>query len=172
MPLPRISEKVLVEGYRCYVRAGKSASDAKVVGFVDSFRANMTYMTQEARVIGELVPVAIDIQGLSCSVSLSGFLPSKQVIKNGISISPKNDAKITLFTFFPNAKGIRDDKTVTKLAYLDFRDQDNDAIIASFIGLTLDSTSISSQGSAYVKGDVSMKALDWDVIEHNNGALK
>ncbi|MGI5066152.1 hypothetical protein [Treponema putidum] len=171
MPLPRVSEKILAEGYRCYVRAGKNASDAKVVGFVDSFRASLSYMTQEARVIGELVPVSIDIQGLSCSISLSGFLPSKEVIKNGITISPNNDGKISLFTFFPNAKKIRDNKTVTKLTYMDFKDVDNDAIIASFEGIVVDSGNISVQGASYVKGDVSMKALDWDVVSHNNSLL-
>ncbi|QEJ98154.1 hypothetical protein [Treponema phagedenis] len=172
MPLPRVSEKILTEGYRCYVRAGKNASTAKVIGFVESFRASLSYMTQEARVLGELVPVSIDAQGVSCSISMSGFLPSKDVIKNGISISKTNDVKISLYTFFPSPKSIRDDKVVTKIPYMDFKDEDNGNIVATFEGIIVDSGTISGQGSSYVKGDVSMKALDWSVQEHNNSFLK
>ncbi len=171
MGLPRVSERVVAEGYRCYVRAGKDASSAKVVGFVDSFRANISYMTQEARGVGELVPFSIDAQGLSCSVSMSGFLPSKPVIDKGINISKNNDVKISLYTFFPNAKKFRDEKVITKFPYMDFKDEDNGNIIASFVGLTVDNGSISVQGSSYVKGDVNLKALDWDVEKHNNNFL-
>ena len=172
MPLPRVSEKILAEGYRCYVRAGKNASSAKVVGFVDSFRASASYMTQEARGIGELVPFSIDPQGVSCTISLSGFFPSKQVIQSGIAISKTNDVKISLFTFFPSPKSIRDDKVVTKIPYMDFKDEDNDCIIATFEGVIVDSANINVNTSSYVKGDVSLKALDWSVVEHNNGFFK
>ncbi len=171
MGLPRVSERILAEGHRCYVRAGKDASSTKVIGFVDSFRSSISYMTQEARVIGELVPVAIDAQGLSCSISMSGFLPSKPVIDEGIDISKDNDVKISLYTFFPNAKKFRDEKVITKIPYIDFKDNDNGNIIASFVGITVDTGNISSQGSGYVKGDVNLKALDWDVQKHNNDFL-
>ena len=172
MPASRVSERIIAEGYRCYVRAGKNASSAKVIGYVEVFKSTMTYTLQEARVIGELVAASIDPQSVSCSLNLSGFIPSKPVIESGVAISEINDVKISLLTLFPDAKKIRDKKIVTKIPYIDFKDQDNDCIMASFEGAVTETASISVNAASYVKGDVNMKVLDWEVIAHNLGLLK
>ena len=79
MPLPYVSENILAEGFRTYVRIGNSANDAKIVGFVESYSMNEDYQVQEARVLGQIMPISIDAQGYTCNISLSGFIPSKDV---------------------------------------------------------------------------------------------
>ncbi|MGF7108259.1 hypothetical protein [Treponema pedis] len=162
MPLPYVSENLLAEGFRCYVRIGTNASDAEIVGFVESFSMNEDYQVQEARVIGQLMPIAIDAQGYSCSISLSGFIPSKKVYDRmkGGTAQMGYSLKNSLFTYAPDAREMIDSNTVVKYPYLDFIDcPTNKNIICSAEGIIVGNFSITAQSTGYVKGNVTMRAL-------------
>lgn len=162
MALPYVSENIIAEGFRAYVRVGSSPSDAQIVGFVDSFSMNEDFQVQEARVLGQVMPIAIDVQGYSCSISLSGFVPSKKVydnLKNQNAQAGYNFKK-TLFTYAPDASDLMESSTVTKYPYLDFIDCPKEKnIICSAEGILVSNFSISAQGTGYIKANVSMRAL-------------
>ncbi len=162
MALPHVSENIIAEGFRAFVRIGNSPSDAELVGFVESFTMNEDFQVQEARVLGQLMPIAIDAQGYSCTISLGGFVPSKKVydrMKGGSAYSGYS-LKNSLFTYAPDAKTMIDSETVVKYPYLDFVDCPKAKnIICSAEGIIVSNFSITAQGTGYIKANVSMRAL-------------
>jgi hypothetical protein len=52
--------------------------------------------------------------------------------------------------------------TVERYSYLDFYDKKNGRIIAKFTGVLVTSNGVQSEGNAYVRHNVSMRALSWD----------
>lgn len=162
MPLPYVSENIIAEGFRAFVRVGSSPSDAEIVGFVDSFTMNEDFQVQEAKVLGQLTPIAIDAQGYTCTISLSGFVPSKKVYN---SIKNKNaqagyDFKRNLFTYAPDAGEMMESSKIVKYPYLDFIDCPKEKnIICSAEGILVSNFSITAQGTGYIKATVSMRAL-------------
>lgn len=162
MPLPYVSENIIAEGFRAFVRVGTSPSDAEIVGFVDTFSMNEDFQVQEARVLGQLMPIAIDAQGYSCTISLTGFVPSKKVYE---SIKNKNaqagyNFTHNLFTYAPDAGEMMESSKITKYPYLDFIDCPKEKnIICSAEGILVGNFSISAQGAGYIKANVSMRAL-------------
>jgi hypothetical protein len=51
---------------------------------------------------------------------------------------------------------------IVKFAYLDFYDRKNSKVLAKFTGVLITSNGIQSEGNAYVRTNVSMRALSWD----------
>lgn len=162
MPLPYVAENILAEGFRTYVRIGNNASDAKIVGFVESYTMNEDYQVQEARVLGQIMPISIDAQGYNCNISLSGFIPSKEVyekIRSGNAQMGYSLEKC-LFSFVPDARELMDNAVIMKFPYLDFIENiSNPAVLAFAEGIIIANTSLNAQGTGYVKYNVSMKAL-------------
>ena len=67
----------LVQGKNCIVRAGADAASAKVIGLVQDFEMRAQFQTQKAEVLGEFLPVAIDITGVSVSTTFSALCRRK-----------------------------------------------------------------------------------------------
>lgn len=84
----------LVTGYKCEVWAGDSASSAKKIGMVDSFTASKNLQTQRAQVIGTIMPVSIDPQALSASITMSGFIAKNQLFR--LQNTEKETQQLTL----------------------------------------------------------------------------
>lgn len=162
MPLPYVSENIIAEGFRAFVRIGNSPADAKIVGFVDSFSFSEDFQVQQAGVIGQLVPISIDAQGYSCSLQLSGFVPSKKsydAIKNKSGQSGYSFAE-TLFSYLPDAREMMDNERVDKYPYLDLvEDKNAKNIICHAEGILVSNVTITAQGTGYLKANVSMRAL-------------
>ena len=76
-----IASSLLTIGYRCQVRIGTSASDAQVIGFVDSAELNKQIQTQKAQVLDSIFAASIDPQAISVTGRLTGFLASPAVYK-------------------------------------------------------------------------------------------
>ena len=162
MPLPYVAENILAEGFCAYVRIGSSASDAKIVGFVDHYTMNEDYRTQEAYVLGQIMAVSIDAQGYACSISLSGFVPSKKIYEKIRGGTAQMGYKLEkcLFSFVPNAREFMDNGVITKLPYLDLIENiKRPSVLAFAEGITIANTSLTAQGTGYLKYNVSMKAL-------------
>jgi hypothetical protein len=64
----------------------------------------------------------------------------------------------------PSRDGFMDDAnaTVERYSYLDFHDKKNARVIAKFTGVLVTSNGVQSEGNAYVRHNVSMRALSWD----------
>ena len=162
MALPYVSENILAEGFRSYVRIGGSASDAKIVGFVEGYTMNEDYQVQEARVLGQIMPISIDAQGYSCNISLSGFIPSKEIYEKIRGGTAQMGYKLEkcLFSFVPDARELMDNAVIMKFPYLDFIENiQKPAVIAFAEGIIIANTSLTAQGTGYVKYNVSMRAL-------------
>ena len=106
-----ISQDLLVRGTSCWVRVGNNASDAKKIGFVDSFRANKSIQLQRAMVCGSIVPASIDPQGIQTTLSLSGFLATKSVYEGTETFN--GGGKVALASFNPDDDSFIKNQVVT-----------------------------------------------------------
>ena len=162
MPLPYVAENILATGFRCYVRIGENASNADIVGFVESFNMNESYQTQEAKVLGQIMPISIDAQGYRCDISLSGFVPSPAIydkIRSG-SAQMGYTLKKCLLSFVPDAKELMDNAVIMKFPYLDFIENlSKPKVLAYAEGVIISSTTLTAQDAGYLKYSVSMQAL-------------
>ncbi len=153
-----IAENLLVKGTSCWVRVGESASNAKEVGFVDSFSATKNIQLQEAAVCGAMVVASIDAQGLRVSLQMTGFLATKDVYTGTASYNGKG--AVSIASFNPKSEAFITNQVVTKFQYMDFYDKKTGNIIASFDWAIPESFSLQFNGGAYAKANVSMRAID------------
>lgn len=153
---------VLAIGTNSWVRvdlSDEAGSNPTKIGFVQSWSVRKNLQTSEARVIGEIVPVSIDVTGISVDVQLSGFMPSKSFLEEGVRTRGDGDGELTLKSLNPDSDTLLTNKTCSKIAYLDIYDEKHGAILAKVEWLTPVSFSDSGNGADYVKCDVSFKAI-------------
>jgi len=157
---------ILAQGINVIVRVDvddENGSNPVEIGFVESYsiRANIT--NQRANVVGEILPVSIDPTDIAVTVSLTGFIPSKNLIDQGID-SVRGGGKVMLKAFNPDVWKLADTKVITKIPYLDLWDEKHQSIIGNTSWLVPSSYEDSGQGKAYVKSNVAMEG-----IGYNNG---
>jgi hypothetical protein len=119
MGLPYLSGRIIAEGYNCIVRAGASATDAQTIALVSSFQATEDFQVQEAVVLGNLGPIALDPQGYTCSITMDGFLPSRGVLGAGILRAEDGTTSITDVMAAQTRETFMNG-TAVKFEYLDF----------------------------------------------------
>jgi hypothetical protein len=163
---PDIKGKTLAKGYNCFVRVSKTdnaTSPSNTIGYVTSFQANEDFQVQEATVLGNLGPIALDPQGYTCNIQIAAFIPA---MKTGLINAPAAGALAAtpLEGDMPSRSGFMDDTnaTVEKYSYLDFYDKKNGRVIAKFTGVLVTSNGVNAEGNAYVRHNVSMRAMSWD----------
>lgn len=140
----------LIQGKNCIVRAGADAASAKVIGLVQDFEMRAQFQTQKAEVLGEFLPVAIDITGVSVSTTFSGFVPAK-----GFKL---NDA-YCIKELNPNIDTIVDEEKTAKIPYLELYDKKAGAVIASTTYAVLQSYSERSSGKGYMIANCSFESI-------------
>lgn len=156
----------LAMGVKSWVYIGltdESGADAECVGFVSQWSVRKTIQTTEARCVGEVVPVSIDVMGISTEVSLSGFVPTVATQSEGTGA--RGGGKFSLKYLNPATKNVLTSTNSQKIAYLAIRDNTHKEILT--VAKWLTPTAYNETGSAqdYVKCDVTLKG-----IESDNGA--
>ncbi|MDR1176636.1 MAG: hypothetical protein LBK83_14325 [Treponema sp.] len=163
MSTPNITGTIIATGYNCQVRVGANAKDAKPIALVASFQANEDFQVQEATVIGNLGPIALDPQGYTCSITMDGFLPAKGVIPDGeqqYDVAGDGTTAITNVVKDQTRAKFMDQGDISKIEYLHFYNKKSGKVLASFKGVILTSYGINVEGSAYVRNNVQMRALE------------
>lgn len=161
---------VLAQGVNAYVFADLSddtGSGAVLIGFVDNWSIRKTMNTQEARVVGEILPVSIDVTGISTQVTLSGFVPSKTLIDSGEAVrgagGEANGVRLSLASFNPADEQYINGNVITKIAYLDVRDKRfGGAILAATHWLTPQTYSLQGNAQGYTKADMTLASIGMD----------
>lgn len=165
-----IKGDVLAQGVNAYVFADlidDSGSGAVLIGFVDNWSIRKTMNTQEARVVGEILPVSIDVTGIQTQVTLSGFVPSKNLVTSGIAVrgagGEVDGERLSLASFNPTDESFINGNVITKIAYLDVRDKRyGDAILACVRWLTPQTYSLQGNAQGYTKADLTLAGIGMD----------
>jgi hypothetical protein len=153
-----VASSVFTIGYRCQVRVGSSASDAQVIGFVDSAEMSKQIQTQKAQVLDSIFPASIDAQAIAVSGRLTGFLASPSVYKGTQKLN--GGGTVSLSSFNPKSADFKNGTVVSKFAYLDFYDEKKKLILGSVDTLISTGFTITMQGGTYVKANVGFEAID------------
>ena len=140
--------------------ANENGSAQECVGFVSQWSIRKTIQTTEARCIGEVAPVSIDIMGISTEVSLSGFIPTVATQNEGTSA--RGGGKFSLKYLNPATDKVLDSTNSQKIAYLAIRDNTHKEILT--VAKWLTPTAFNETGSAqdYIKCDVTLKGIESD----------
>ncbi len=152
-----LNNDLFIKGTSCFVRVGTSASDAKVIGYVDSFTASKNIQLQRANVIGAVESISIDAQAVSATISMTGFLANKAVYTGSASYNGKGN--VSLASFNPNSDDFNNGNVTTKFDYMDFYDKKTGVIVCSLTHVSASSFRISGNGGAYAKADIQMEAI-------------
>jgi hypothetical protein len=162
MALPNVTGTIIAAGYNCQARAGTNQSDAKPIALVASFQANEDFQVQEATVLGNLGPVALDPQGYTCTITMDGFLPAKGVIPEGQQQYDRDEGKVALTNVVKDQtrEKFMETGAISKIEYLDFYNKKAGKVLAAFKGAILTSYGINAEGNAYVRNNVQMRALE------------
>lgn len=153
-----VASSLFTIGYRCQVRVGTSASDAKVIGFVDSAEMSKQIQTQRAQVLDSIFPASIDAQAINVTGRLTGFLASPAVYSGTAQYN--GGGKISLSSFNPKSADFKNGTVVSKFKYLDFYDEKKGLILCSVDTLISTGFTITLNGGTYVKANVSFEAID------------
>lgn len=159
-----IKGDALVQGINIIVRVDlndENGSDPQEIGFIETYDISQNIQTQKAEVIGEFLAVAIDATGVAVIVSLTGFIPSKNLIEGGID-TVRGGGKVMLKAFNPDTSKLVDTKVITKIPYLDLWDEKHQSIIGSVSWLTPSSYKDTGQGKGYTKSNVTMEGIVYD----------
>jgi hypothetical protein len=166
MAIADVNGKLIVQGFNCFVRVStteNATSADKTIGYVTSFQATEDFQVQEAVCLGNLGPIAIDPQGYNCSISIAAFIPA---VKTELTNAPVAGSLTAtpLENDMPSRASFMDDTNaaVERYSHLDFYDKKNGRIVAKFTGVLVTSNGVQSEGNAYVRHNVSMRALSWD----------
>lgn len=154
----------LCQGMNCHVRVDMNdplGSNPVVIGFVESasFRAN--FNINRAEVIGEFLPASVDMTSVSVSVSLDGFVPTKQLVENGIE-STTGGGTLNMKSFNPDVAKMVDTHLATKIPYFDLYDYKHEAVIGATSWVVPSSYSDSAQGKGYIKANVTFEGIGYD----------
>ncbi len=145
-----IAGDTLVQGINCIVKAGKSPSDAKMIGLVSEVSFRKQIQTQRAEVIGEILPVSIDPTNISVSVSFRGF-----ILKKGVDLGDFYTAK----EFNPDDDEVIEEQKVIKIPYLELYDKKAQSVIGSTTWAIITSYEESSSGKNYVTANCSFESI-------------
>lgn len=157
---------ILAQGINVIIRVDvddENGSNPLEIGFVETYQIRANITNQRANVIGEILPVAIDPTDVAVTVSLTGFIPSKNLIDEGID-TVRGGGKVMLKAFNPDVFKLADTRVITKIPYLDIWDDKHQSIIGSTSWLVPASYEDGGQGKGYVKSNVTMEG-----IGYNNG---
>jgi hypothetical protein len=162
MALPNVTGTIIATGFNCFVRVGTGPADAKPIALVASFQANEDFQVQEATVLGNLGPVALDPQGYTCTITMDGFLPAKGVIPEGQQQYARDEGKVAITNVVKDQtrEKFMEQASINKTAYLDFYNKKAGKVLGAFKGAILTSYGISADGNAYVRNNVQMRALE------------
>lgn len=156
-----MGQRVFAIGTGCFVRAGSSAADCEKVGYVDSASITKNIQTQRASVVGSVMAASIDAQSITVSLSLGGFIATKEAYGDGVNIN--GVGKISLASFCPESKDFITGKVAVKFPYMDLYDEKEEHILYSVSNAIATSFQESLNAGAYVKANVSMEAIDASV---------
>lgn len=137
-----------------------SGGNAAKVGFVSQWSMDKNIQTTEARVIGSVVPVSIDIVGISTEVSLSGFIPTKDTLDKGTETS--GGGAFSLKYFNPKTGNVLNSTNSQKIPYLAIKDLTHETTLSEAKWLTPVSYRESGSAGDYTKCDVSLKGIESD----------
>lgn len=154
---------VLAQSTNCWVYVDmedENGSNPQKVGFVQNWSIRKNLQTNKAKCIGEIAPVSIDVIGIDVTVNFSGFIPTKEVATQGISV--RGGGTYSVKAFNPNCENLLDTKVVTKIPYLEIRDDKHKTIISSVQWLTPTTYSESGSTADYIKTDASFDAIFTD----------
>lgn len=157
---------ILAQGINVIIRIDpddENGSNPQEIGFVETYQVRANITNQKADVIGELLHVSIDPTNIDVTVSLTGFVPSKNLVDAGID-SVRGGGKVMLKSFNPDVWKLADTKLITKIPYLDIWDDKHQSIIGSTSWLVPASYEDGGQGKGYVKSTLTLEG-----IGYNNG---
>lgn len=154
---------ILAQGVNTIVRIDfdPSGSNPVEIGFVESWNVRRSFQTQKAEVVGEILPVAIDVVGIDVSVSLSGFIPTKAAVQSGIQ-DLRGGGTYCIKSLNPQVEKLVDTKVITKIPYMDFFDKRHKTVLSKVSWLTPTENGESSSGKSYLKTDASYTAIASD----------
>jgi hypothetical protein len=157
---------ILAQGINCIARVDpddESGSNPQEIGLVSEATIRKNIGLQRAEVIGEILPISLDPNSIQTTVTMRGFLPSKNIIDAGLE-SIRGGGKVCLKSFNPDDEKLAETKVATKIPYFDLYDEKHKCIIGSTTWLTATSYSDSINGKGYVQADCSLEG-----IGYNNG---
>jgi hypothetical protein len=105
--------------------------------------------------------VAIDPTSMSVTWNLAGFIPSKNLVSQGID-TVRGGGKVMLKGFNPDAGKLADTKVLTKIPYMDLWDEKHKSIIGLSSWLVPTSYQDGGQGKGYIKSDVTMEGIGYE----------
>ena len=156
--LPNVQGTIIATGYNCHVRVGTNAADAESIAMVTSFSATVDFQAQDAVVIGNLGPVSIDPQGWMCNITVDGFLPARKLLDGDRQYAGGGTRAI--MDFVPQRAQFMQSGAMPKIAYMDFYNQKEGKVLASFQGVLITNSGINVEGNAYARNNVQMRAID------------
>ena len=153
---------VLAQGINTVVRVSfdPSGTDPQKIGFVETFSIRANINVQRAECIGELLPVSLDPTSVSVTVSMSGFIPRKEILEKGISVP--GGGGFSIKNLNPNVLKLINTESITKIPYLDLYDEKTATVIGSSTWLVPTSYQDGGQGKGYVKADISLEGIGYD----------
>jgi hypothetical protein len=155
---------IVAQGVNVHIRVDvddPNGSNPQIMGFVETYSIRENITLQRAECVGEILPVSIDPTSVQVVTNLSGFIPSKNLITQGVD-SVRGGGKVMIKQFCPDVSKLIDTKVITKIPYLDIYDEKHKSIIGSTTWAVVSSYQDGGQGKGYVKSDVTLESIGYD----------
>jgi hypothetical protein len=156
----------LVQGVNLQVYADfsdESGSGKELIGFVQDASMRKNIGVQRAEVIGELLPVSLDPQSVQTTVTLRGFIPSKNFLDNKGGSAPWGDGSAYLKEFNPDESKIIDTLSFnfSKIPYLELYDKKSKSVVGYTNWAIVTSFGESTSGKGYLAVDITLEGIGY-----------
>ena len=158
-----IQGDLLAQGINCVVRVSENenGSNPIEIGFVSEASIRKAINIQRAECIGQILPISLDPTGIQVTVTLRGFVPSRNLVNEGIT-TKQGDACIHLKSFNPNDDKLIDTRVATKIPYLELYDRDHDSVIGSTTWLIATAYDDSISGKGYLQANCTLEGIGYE----------
>jgi len=135
-----------------------------VIGLVDTWEVNESLTVDRAECLGEILPVSLDITGVSVQVNLGGFIPAASLLKDGVATQDgtMGGGGLTLKALNPTEESMLDNQSLAKIPYLEIRDKKLQSIFGSSKWLIPSSYRESGQGKGYHKVNLTLEGIGYE----------
>lgn len=149
---------IITKGTDCYVFVDfqdDSGAGVEKIGLASEYSATKDMEVQKANVLGEILPVSVDIVGINATIHLSGLIPAKNV-----SSEYYTDGK-SVKNFNPDAKKIISGENGAKIPYICLKDKKSGSIIGYGTWGVPSRYAENTQGKNYVQVSVDIQLTDY-----------
>ena len=158
MPLPNAKESLIQQGHKCNVVIYDENNVRMIIGLATNASYNENFSLAEAKGIGFLGAMSVDVQDYSCSITIGTYVPLDP--RAAIVVPYIDGGTTTLAQQLKTRSQVALTGKGTVLSQMDFVDLVSGVVYNSFSQCIIESNGVNIAAAAYVTANLSLRCIE------------